>query len=202
MTRDNNRHGRTGRYRRSMGGRVVNLDHIWVRRWQRLRLPAWLERILLAFVRMGDGWGWLVMTVLLALVTPRADFLFLVGQGLCAAVVTMPLYWILKATIRRARPYTIFRNIVPRVAPRDLYSFPSGHTMNNLAIGVSLAVHLPWLWPFALAIPVATGLLRVLFGVHFVSDIVAGSIIGLLAGFAAVAAYPVLLALWNTAVMP
>ncbi|HLU69496.1 MAG TPA: phosphatase PAP2 family protein [Fibrobacteria bacterium] len=202
MTRDNNRHGRTGRYRRSMGGRVVNLDHIWVRRWQRLRLPVWLERILLAFVRMGDGWGWLVMTVLLALVTPRADFLFLVGQGLCAAVVTMPLYWILKATIRRARPYTIFRNIVPRVAPRDLYSFPSGHTMNNLAIGVSLAVHLPWLWPFALAIPVATGLLRVLFGVHFVSDIVAGSIIGLLAGFAAVAAYPVLLALWNTAVMP
>jgi undecaprenyl-diphosphatase len=185
-----------------MGGRVVNLDHIWVRRWQRLRLPVWLERILLAFVRMGDGWGWLVMTVLLALVTPRADFLFLVGQGLCAAVVTMPLYWILKATIRRARPYTIFRNIVPRVAPRDLYSFPSGHTMNNLAIGVSLAVHLPWLWPFALAIPVATGLLRVLFGVHFVSDIVAGSIIGLLAGFAAVAAYPVLLALWNTAVMP
>src|SRR5690606_2290417 len=94
MTRDNNRHGRTGRYRRSMGGRVVNLDHIWVRRWQRLRLPVWLERILLAFVRMGDGWGWLVMTVLLALVTPRADFLFLVGQGLCAAVVTMPLYWI------------------------------------------------------------------------------------------------------------
>ncbi len=175
---------------------------MWVRRWQRLRLPDWLERALQAFVRMGDGWGWLVMTVLLALVTTRERFLFLVGQGVCAAAVSIPLYWGLKATFRRARPYTIFKNIVPRVSPRDIYSFPSGHTMNNLAIGVSLAVHLPWLWPFALAIPVATGLLRVLFGVHFVSDIVAGSVIGLLTGSAAVAAYPVLFSLWGAAGAP
>jgi undecaprenyl-diphosphatase len=69
--------------------------------------------------------------------------------------------------------------------------------MNNLAIGVGLALHIPWLWPFALAIPVATGLLRVLFGVHFVSDIVAGTIFGLLAGLASHWLYPYLLFIWG-----
>jgi undecaprenyl-diphosphatase len=137
------------------------------------------------------------MTLLLALLFPRERFLFLAGQGLCAAALSIPLYWVLKSSFRRTRPHMLFKRIVPRVSPRDIYSFPSGHTMNNLAIGVALAMHLPLLWPFALAIPVATGLLRVLFGVHFVSDIVAGSIFGLLAGFAAVWIYPLLAAAFH-----
>lgn len=185
--------------KRSVRGRFLGLDHVWVRRWQRFKMPLWMEASLKAFVRIGDGWGWLVMTLLLALLFPRAHFLYLIGQGVCAAAVSIPLYWLLKATIRRTRPHMLFKRIIPRVSPRDIYSFPSGHTMNNLAIGVSLAAHLPWLWPFALAIPVATGLLRVLFGVHFVSDIVAGTVFGLLAGFGAVGIYPLLLSLWRVA---
>jgi len=58
--------------------------------------------------------------------------------------------------------------------------------MNNLAIAASLAFHLPLLWPAALALPVAIGLLRVVFGVHFVSDIVAGTVFGLLTAWIAV----------------
>jgi undecaprenyl-diphosphatase len=57
--------------------------------------------------------------------------------------------------------------------------------MNNMAVAASLSIHLPWLWPFALALPLAMGLLRVLFGVHFLSDIVAGALLGLLSAFAA-----------------
>jgi len=178
--------------KRSVRGHVLGLDHVWVRRWQRFRMPVWVERSLKAFVKVGDGWGWLAMTLLLALIFPRERFLFLVGQGLFAAALSIPLYWVLKASFRRTRPHMLFKRVIPRVSPRDVYSFPSGHTMNNLAIGVALAVHLPLLWPFALAIPVATGLLRVLFGVHFVSDIVAGTIFGLFAGFLAVWVYPLL----------
>jgi len=186
--------GKAARRKRGVGRHVVGLDHVWVRRWQRIRLHACVEAVLKAFVRMGDGWGWLLMALALALLFPRDRFLFLAGQGLLAAVFSVPLYWALKATFRRTRPHALFKRIIPRVNPKDEYSFPSGHTMNNLAIGVALAVHIPWLWPFALAIPLATGLLRVLFGVHFVTDIVAGALLGLTAGFAAVVAYPYLLA--------
>lgn len=195
MTRQRDRHSQRSDGRRRGIGRVLELDHAWVRRWQRLRLSPRVERVLQAFVRLGDGWGWLCMTLFLAVLLPRDRFLYLAGQGLCAAALSIPLYGILKTTIRRTRPYMLFKSIVPRVSPRDVYSFPSGHTMNNLAIFVSLAVHLPWLWPFALAIPVATGLLRVLFGVHFLSDIVGGTVLGLLVGACAVALYPLLLSL-------
>lgn len=187
--------GKTTRRKRGVGRHVVGLDHVWVRRWQRIRLHAGVETLLKAFVRMGDGWGWLVMTLVLAVLYPRDRFLFLAGQAVLAAVFSVPLYWIIKATFRRTRPHDLFKRIVPRVDPRDEYSFPSGHTMNNLAIGVGLAVHIPWLWPFALAIPLATGFLRVLFGVHFVTDIVAGVLFGLAAGLGAAAVYP-FLAVW------
>jgi undecaprenyl-diphosphatase len=175
------RRGRRGVQRR----RLALWDRLWVRRWHRLRGPAWLDRALVLFVRLGDGWGWLGITLLLAMLLPRDRFLFLAGQGLFAAGVSLPLYWILKSSFRRHRPYALFKGIIPRISPRDLYSFPSGHTMNNLAIGVSLAFHLPVLWPFALALPILTGLLRVVFGVHFISDIAAGTVFGLLAGVAA-----------------
>lgn len=178
--------------KRSFGGWFLGWDHFWVRRWQRFRAPRGLDRLLDGFMRMGDGWGWLAMAFFLAVLLPRDRFLYLAGQGLCAACVSLPLYWVLKASFRRARPHTLFRRVVPRVAPRDIYSFPSGHTMNNLAIGASLAVHLPVLWPFALAVPVLTGLLRVAFGVHFVSDIAAGTLFGLLAGLSAARLYPLL----------
>lgn len=194
MTQRQGKHRQGGGRRRGIA-RALGLDHVWVRRWQRLRLPPRVERALLTFVRLGDGWGWLCMTLLLALVLPRERFLFVAGQGLCAAAVSVPLYGFLKATIRRTRPYMLFKSIVPRVSPRDVYSFPSGHTMNNLAIFVALAVHLPWLWPLAFAIPIATGLLRVLFGVHFVSDIAGGTLLGLLAGGVSVWLYPVILSL-------
>lgn len=177
--------------RRSPRGVLLLWDRIWVRRWHRFRGPDWLERMLFVFMKLGDGWGWLGLTLLLALLLPRERFLQLAVQGILAAAITLPLYWILKASFRRARPHALFKRIIPRVSPRDVYSFPSGHTMNNLAIGVSLAWHLPLLWPFALALPIATGLLRVVFGVHFISDIVAGTLFGVTAGILAIVAYVV-----------
>ena len=177
------------RRRRSPRGILLLWDRLWVRRWHRYRGPVWLDRMLLALVRLGDGWGWGLVAGALALALPWPHFAWIAGQGLFAAVLSVPLYAALKASFRRARPHQRFKRVSARVSPRDAYSFPSGHTMNNLAIAAGIAWHLPWLWPFALAMPVGIGLLRVMFGVHFVSDIVAGTVLGLLAGWAAVALY-------------
>jgi membrane-associated phospholipid phosphatase len=46
-------------------------------------------------------------------------------------------------------------------------------------VAACMALHLPWLWPLALLVPVSLGLLRVLYGVHFVTDIVGGALLGL-----------------------
>ncbi len=180
--------------RRPRVRRYVSLmDRRLARRWHGVRVPPRLERALIFFVRLGDGWIWPLAALALALALPRERALYLIGQGLLAAALSLPSYWGLKALFRRARPGDLYSRIVPRVSPRDLYSFPSGHTMNNLAIGAALALHLPWLWPLTLSIPVAIGLLRVLLGVHFLSDVAAGTILGLATGIVAWLLWPVLL---------
>jgi undecaprenyl-diphosphatase len=153
-------------------------DRHWMRRSGRIEVPLWLHRVLVTFVRSGDGWGWVLVCVALFLLLRAEDVVFLMGQAAVALMLSLPLYWILKATIRRARPFVLFKSVAARVPPLDTYSFPSGHTMNNMAIAASMALHLPWLWPVALLMPLSLGLLRVLYGVHFVTDIVGGALIG------------------------
>ena len=156
-----------------------------MRRSGRIQVPLWLHRVLVTFVRSGDGWGWVLLSLFMFLLLPAERVLFLIGQAFVSLSLSLPLYWFLKATIRRARPFVLFKSVAARVPPLDTYSFPSGHTMNNMAIASAMAFHIPWLWPIALVMPLSLGLLRVLYGVHFVSDIVGGAVIGLLVALVA-----------------
>ena len=158
-----------------------------MRRSGRIQVPLWLHRVLVVFVRSGDGWGWILVTLALLLIFPLERVVFLMTQAMTALVFSLPLYWILKFSIRRSRPFTLFKSVSARVPPLDTYSFPSGHTMNNMAIAACLAFNLPWFWPLAMAMPLSIGLLRVLYGVHFLSDIIAGAVLGLAVAFASYA---------------
>jgi undecaprenyl-diphosphatase len=80
--------------------------------------------------------------------------------------------------------------VVPLVPPLDKYSFPSGHTMNNLAVALTLALYFPRITAPALLLPVILGMLRVLFGVHYLSDIIGGSLLGVCAFWLARAIFP------------
>src|SRR5215217_5759961 len=108
---------------------ILIWDKKTMRNWQRLRLHPGIKRTLLLLVRLGDGWGWIFLALLFMLLLPGARFFDLLSQGLIAAAVTLPFYWGLKSFFRRTRPHNMFKRIVPQISPRDLYSFPSGHTM-------------------------------------------------------------------------
>ncbi len=176
---------RPPRRKRTPRRRLLAWDRVWARRWRRIQPPAWLHRVLVLFVRLGDGWGWFLVVAVFAALFTFERFVQLALQALLAVCVSIPLYWILKLSFRRTRPYRLLRWVTARVPPLDSYSFPSGHTMNNMAVATSLAFHLPWLWPLAVAVPLSLGLLRVLYGVHFLTDIAAGAMFGLLAAFVA-----------------
>ncbi|MGN6299802.1 MAG: phosphatase PAP2 family protein [Angustibacter sp.] len=92
---------------------------------------------------------------------------------------------VLKLIVSRARPA-----LDDPVATASGFSFPSGHAL-NAALGVSLLVALLWrpagdrgrrtlLLGVGGLLIVLTGLDRVLLGVHFPSDVVAGWLIGVL----------------------
>jgi membrane-associated phospholipid phosphatase len=139
--------------------------------------PGALRVIAVFFAHSGDSWFWAVG--LLALWISGDSFwkqwAVLQFAGICflAAMVLL-----IKFRIKRRRPEgewgQIYRNTDP-------HSFPSGHTARafliaTIASGLGpawLAIAL-WIWA-----PLV-GLARVAMGVHYVSDIVAGMLLGIL----------------------
>lgn len=103
---------------------------------------------------------------------------------------------LLKGLTHRTRPYAYNRD--PRIAAglrrskHAVRSFPSGHAANAFGSAVFLGVvhgrlhpdsrARPWIWTLSLAGAAATGALRVVSGDHFVSDVLAGSVVGAAAG--------------------
>jgi membrane-associated phospholipid phosphatase len=102
---------------------------------------------------------------------------------------------VLKLLVQRLRP-----ELDDPVASAGGYSFPSGHAMNSLlCTGVLILVFLPVLsrtgrwtaYVVGLLVVLVTGYDRVALGVHYVSDVVAGWVVGLACLAATAAAFEV-----------
>lgn len=95
--------------------------------------------------------------------------------GLLAFLLELPVYLVLKNMFKRERP----RELPSFIQPSDKYSLPSGHTAAAFIMAALITTFYPaaaWIvWPWA----VMVGLSRVLLGVHFFTDIVAGAVLGL-----------------------
>ena len=148
---------------------------------------AVLSLVLKIFAHSGDSWFWLAGLFILWLFSSgewrqRAVFLG-VGLVIMAAAVIL-----LKFTIRRPRPEgewgTIYRITDP-------HSFPSGHAARSAALAVmGLAIGPGW---FGLALTIWApwvGLSRVALGVHYLSDVLAGWLIGIIMGLIALGLRP------------
>ncbi len=140
------------------------------------RLP--LLRVMQAASRAGDGALWYLLLALLPLLYGR--------EGLRASVVMMltgaaglALYKLLKKTLVRERPFIRHPGITLAMPPLDRYSFPSGHTLHAVCFSTQAVVQFPELgWVLA---PLATLIAasRVVLGLHYPSDVLAGALLGL-----------------------
>jgi len=171
-------------------GRVVALDMAFFRLLAAVNLPKSVAYFLILLVRSGDGWIWALIACALWLFLPFAEMERVVLHCILAFAISLAIYFPVKFLGRRLRPYEKGLPIKPLVPPLDKFSFPSGHTMNNLAVALTLAAHFPVLFLPAIAIPILLGALRVFFGVHFLSDIIGGGVLGAFAFTLAKAFFP------------
>ena len=85
--------------------------------------------------------------------------------------------------INRKRPYEAFD--VPPVIPKKTKgkSFPSRHVFSAAIIAMTYFMMSPWAWLGIILMVVALveALVRVLSGVHYISDVIAGMAVGVLA---------------------
>lgn len=87
---------------------------------------------------------------------------------------------ILKPVISRVRPYDMFDWISIKIIKPSDGSFPSGHTMSSFAFSMALLFVCRKWGIFALIFSCVMGFSRLYFQVHFLTDVLAGMILGIL----------------------
>ena len=102
-----------------------------------------------------------------------------IATGVCC------FQWLKKVTGRK-RPCHIEPHCWSNTLPPDQFSFPSGHTITAFAASVPLWSFYPALTEGLIFCAVSVAISRILLGMHFVSDVIAGGLIGSLIGLAAV----------------
>lgn len=132
----------------------------------------------------GDGWMYaLICYIAFAQQQPYATSL--ISALLVAYGLQIPVYLVLKNTLRRQRPYRRLQ-LNPIIDASDKFSFPSGHTAGAFLFATLTSVVVPGSAPLVYCWAAAIGLSRVALGVHYPTDIVAGMVLGTGFGFAMV----------------
>ena len=138
--------------------------------------PGVLRNIAVFLAHSGDSWFWGVALILLWIFSDATwkewAVVLIAGIGLLAVLVL-----IIKLMVKRRRPEGEWGGIYRNTDP---HSFPSGHAARAFLIAVlGSALGPPWLgvllWIWAPLVALA----RVAMGVHYLSDVVAGSLLGI-----------------------
>jgi len=162
-------------------------DHRVMRRVNRWRPPQWMRLWMVAATRGGDGWLWYAMGAVVMLAGGSERF-EAIGAAVLAVSVGIGLFLGLKRTFGRKRPCALEPHCWATLLPPDQFSFPSGHTITAFAVAISLGVFYPAMVLGLLFSAASVAVSRVLLGMHFLSDVLAGALIGTALGYSCAAA--------------
>jgi undecaprenyl-diphosphatase len=164
----------------SLSQRLLQLDAQYSDRLRIAENPGLLQNFARFLAHSGDSWFWILGLAVLWLV---GDDLWKLRATIMLAgiLLTALIVFAIKFSVRRRRPAGEWGAIYRKTDP---HSFPSGHSTRALMLAV-IAVGLgpPW---FGLALAIWAPLVvlaRVAMGVHYLSDVLAGAVLGIAIGF-------------------
>lgn len=85
----------------------------------------------------------------------------------------------LKILLSRERPYKIIEKLNTFGIDLKDYSFPSGHTTASFSIATTLSLNMPKITILIFFLAVIIGISRIYLGVHYPTDVLAGTILGI-----------------------
>jgi len=152
-------------------------DQRVMRRVNRWTPPRFVRLWMVAATRGGDGWLWYAAAAVIAIFGGDARWSALSAAFLSVAI-GIAVFLVMKRACNRRRPCHIAPHSWAELLPPDQFSFPSGHTITAFAVALSLGSFYPDLDPGLLFCAVSIAASRIMLGMHYVSDVVAGAAIG------------------------
>lgn len=172
----------------NLWGYIERRDQRLMRRMNRWRAPRWIRIWMIAATRMGDGWIWYGLGIMLFFYGGPQRFLSICAAG-TAASVGIFVFKGLKRLSQRPRPCQIEPHCWSKVLPPDQFSFPSGHTMTAFSIALVVSYFYPSLEGVLFFLALSIAVSRIVLGMHYLSDVLAGAVLGAALGFASVTAF-------------
>ncbi len=126
---------------------------------------------------LGDGIAWYALMAIL-LLRYRNDAVTPVLHMIIVGLLCTAVYKWIKARTLRPRPYQLHASIQHFIAPLDRFSFPSGHTLHAVAFSLVAAGYYPGLSAALTVFSLLVATSRVVLGLHYPSDVLAGAALG------------------------
>lgn len=172
---------------------LLDIDARWSQRVRVAEKPGPLRQAAIFLAHSGDSWFWGIGCLVLWLLADPAwkyrAVVIVFGIAITAIAVQS-----IKYLVKRPRPQGEWGQMYRTVDP---HSFPSGHATRVVMLAV-LASFIGPSW-FALALWIwapLVALARVAMGVHYLSDILVGAVIGLIFGWLAATLAPFVFTVW------
>jgi len=162
---------------------ITYRDHKLMRRINQWHPPRWVRLWALWATRAGDGWLWYAVGLVILIFGGDQRFAALAAAILATGTGVVLFLRVKKATGRR-RPHCFQPHCWATLLPPDQFSFPSGHTITAFAVSISLIQFYPDLTAPLIFCAISIAISRILLGMHFLSDVLAGAAIGTTLAFA------------------
>lgn len=149
------------------------------RRFRVAERPGLLRILAAILAHSGDSWFWIIGLALLWF-WGNDDWKVRSIILLAGLLITAVLVMVMKFTIRRRRPEGEWGQIYRATDP---HSFPSGHAaLAALLALLAWSFNIPWFGIVMVIWAPLVSLARVAMGLHYLSDVIAGIVVGLLIG--------------------
>lgn len=159
-------------------------------RWQVHHRPEPFSHVAVWLSDLGAyGLVWIVLALLLAVLYRRYVAF---GTLLLAVVVSEPVSYGLRETVGRDRPPVRFVEPEPLITTPNSHSLPSGHSTTAFAAATVLAATFPRFRIAFYALAAGIAWSRVVVGVHYPLDVLAGAALGVAVGVLVLRALPLL----------
>ncbi len=161
--------------------KVYKYDSLISYRLSDLRSYNGLTLLMMFASKLGDGPVWTILSLIILAFggTAGRHAVLLVAAS---TLLCVSIFKLIKRATSRKRPFEMYPDLLMEYAlpPPDMFSFPSGHSMNAFAIAVIMGYYFPFMMLPLLALALLIAASRVFLALHYPTDCIVGALMGVL----------------------